>query len=122
MLFYYVTGQNVDQIRKPLSLNLDFSQIFFCLRNAGKFTDIFVSFSLVLDLLFVVLGWIGDFCSIWHSLPFSESSESPDCSEWRKLSSKELGIKSSMITKATKSVLNALRKKGSLSTFVAWFR
>ncbi|XP_078433381.1 uncharacterized protein LOC144704733 [Wolffia australiana] len=41
-----------------------------------------------------------------------ESKESPDRSEWRKLSSKELGIKTSMITKATKSVMSVLRKKG----------
>ncbi|XP_008791060.1 uncharacterized protein LOC103708071 [Phoenix dactylifera] len=32
--------------------------------------------------------------------------------EWRKMSSKELGIKTSMIRKPTRSVLNTLRKKG----------
>ncbi|MQL79376.1 hypothetical protein Taro_011799 [Colocasia esculenta] len=39
----------------------------------------------------------------------SEDDEGP---RWKKLSSKELGIKSSMITRATKSVMNVLRKKG----------
>lgn len=32
--------------------------------------------------------------------------------KWKKMSSKELGIKISMIAKPTRSVLNELRKKG----------
>jgi len=39
-----------------------------------------------------------------------------DCKphEWKKLCSKELGIKTSRITKPAKVVLNVLRKKGRL--------
>ncbi|CAA6667834.1 unnamed protein product [Spirodela intermedia] len=53
-----------------------------------------------------------DNASVSSSRSSGRVSESRGCPEWRKLSSKELGIKTSMITKATKSVMNVLRKKG----------
>ncbi|CAL9170517.1 unnamed protein product [Musa hybrid cultivar] len=44
--------------------------------------------------------------------PNGKSSEGFQGSEWKMLSSKELGIRSSMIPKPTRTVLNELRKKG----------
>ncbi|XP_064954112.1 uncharacterized protein LOC135615510 isoform X2 [Musa acuminata AAA Group] len=44
--------------------------------------------------------------------PNGRSSEGFQGSEWKMLSSKELGIRSSMIPKPTRTVLNELRKKG----------
>ncbi|KAJ0988754.1 hypothetical protein J5N97_007110 [Dioscorea zingiberensis] len=44
--------------------------------------------------------------------PNAKVREGPGWPEWKMMSSKELGIKGSMITKPTKLVLNELKKKG----------
>ncbi|CAD5180764.1 unnamed protein product [Musa acuminata subsp. malaccensis] len=50
--------------------------------------------------------------------PNGRSSEGFQGSEWKMLSSKELGIRSSMIPKPTRTVLNELRKKGCYEVYL----